>query len=346
MTVTACIHAIIDRSICETSPFETVPKNEHDKWLWNRNGQPLASQPASQPASHPASQPASQPVSQPASQPQSSSASPVASPSPVTDPVTRTSLPVQGISAQALLSSGSFGPGPRVALPACAFFLAQAGRSRSKRQNTEPSLPCARSRHTLQFSAAVQGYMARLWSKTVSKDNTMICVKAGLPMLKLQASAGSRHHRFQARKRRRLVEDAQMEDADVELIKKVQGTSLSGATRMPWYAKTKHQWDADLRITAADLVKSDRAQATASLQEAPRLPAPALYADSSSSSRSSNSDSSSTSMAPSPEEPRPPAPSPVPPGDKEFLWGIHAGQQKLYLGQGQLATNLSLYSWY
>ena len=190
--------------------------------------------------------------------------------------------------------------------------------------------------------------MAKLRSKTASKDNTMICVKAGLPMLRLKASAGSRYHREQARKKRRLVEDAQMEDADVELIKRVRRTSLSGASKMPWYAKTKHQWDDDLEITAADLLKSDRAQAEALLQEAPRLPAPALYADSSSSSSSgsSSSDSSSTSSAPSPEEPRPPAPSPVPPGDKEFSWAIHGGRQKLYLGQGQLATNLLLYSWY
>jgi hypothetical protein len=305
-----------------------------------------ASESASQPVTQPVSQPAYQSASQPASQPQGSSVSPVTSPSPVTDPVTSPSLLVQGISAQALLSSVSFGPAPWGASPAFACFLAQFGLSRSKRQNTEPSLPCARSRHLLQFSTAVQGYMAKLFLKTASKDNTLMCVKAGLPMLRLQASRGSRYHRDQARKKRRLVEDAKMEDADVELIKKVRGTSLSGATRMPWYANTTHQWNADLRITAADLLKSDRAQATATLQEAPRLPAPALYADSYSSSRNSSSDSSSTSRAPSPEEPRPPAPSPVPPGDEEFSWAIHAGRQKLYLGQSQLATNLSFYSWY
>lgn len=165
-----------------------------------------------------------------------------------------------------------------------------------------------------------------------------MCLKAGLPMLRIQESAGSRYHRAQARKKRRLIEDATMEDADVELIKKVQSTSLSYAARMPWYARTQHQWDEDLKLSAEDLRKSDRAQADALLHEEPRLPAPAQDVDSS--SRSSSSDTSSSSHVPSPEGCHPPAvlAAPVLPGDEEFPWAIHAGRQKLYLGLQECAS--------
>ena len=170
----------------------------------------------------------------------------------------------------------------------------------------------------------------------------MSCLKAGLPLLRNQQlqSTGARDREKRARRKRQSVEDANMEDADIELVKKVRATSLSHATCMPWFSDTQHQWDEDLKITADNLRKSARAQETASTADEPRLPAP--RADDSSVSSSSSSSSSSSAIAPAHKGHHPLAAPLVPalPGEKECRWAIHAGREKLYLGQHQLVTNL------
>lgn len=147
-------------------------------------------------------------------------------------------------------------------------------------------------------------------------------------MLKLLQPGGARDNRDQARKKRKVVEHADMEPGDRELIRKVRATSLDQSTKMPWFATTKAQWDEDLRLTPADLAKSQRAEALASLYEKPRLPAPSSSSDSSSSSSTSSEALSEVSVTPK-VHPEPE----VLAGKTEFSWAVHRRTHKLWLHQ-------------
>ena len=183
------------------------------------------------------------------------------------------------------------------------------------------------------MSRAVKTYAQNLQAKTQSsKDRTFACLQAGLPMLKFQKPLGSRHNRDEAKKKRKLVEKADMEPDDIALIHRMRASSLDQqTTKMPWFATNTSQWDQDMEKTSLDLSKSERAEAWRALNEKPRLPAPNLDNDQSISSSSSSSSTSSSSSAEAAMASQAHPAAEAMAGETEFSWAVYAPRCKLYL---------------
>ena len=89
----------------------------------------------------------------------------------------------------------------------------------------------------------MQTYVDNLLTKHKgTTDNALCTLRSALENMALPMKPCSiKEARNAAIKGRGLVEHAEMEQDDLDLLKKIKATSFSGALRMPWYSSTRKQ---------------------------------------------------------------------------------------------------------